>query len=179
MKLIGITGRKRAGKDTAANALTEMLHYHPIKFADPLKNMLRILLSNAGFDKAMREAHIEGEFKEAPLEILCGRTARHAMQTLGTEWGRQQIGEDFWIRLALARVAGLPAVVISDCRFANETAAVKAAGGTIIKIVREGAGGDFHASEAEIDLIEAEYTVVNNTTIQDLQQKVIDIANKL
>lgn len=171
MKLVAFVGRRRSGKDTAALALVER-GYTQVRFADPLKCMMRILLGHAGL---VAEPFIEGDMKEYPLGVLCGKTARHAMQTLGTEWGRLLIGDDLWIRIAMSRVAGLPAAVISDCRFPNEAAAVKAAGGKVIKIVRATAatGADTHPSEEETDLIEADHTIINNTTIEELQKKVL------
>lgn len=177
MKLIGICGRKRAGKDTAASALVTK-GYRLVRFADPLKNMIRTLLGAAGIFCV--EHFIEGDQKEIPLPALCGKSTRFAMQTLGTEWGRKTIGEDLWIQVALSRVAGLPAAVISDVRFPNEAAAIRNIGGTIIKIVRsEQPQIDGHASEASIDLIDAQYTIINNSTIQDLQAKILSIAEKL
>lgn len=183
MKLIGIAGRRRAGKDTAASALIDK-GYALIKFADPLKAMLGTLLRIGGIEFNDLPNYIEGNQKEAPLAALCGKTARHAMQTLGTEWGRQLISEDLWVLLALARASRVPAAVITDVRFPNEAEAIKRTGGTVIHIVRSDQpryldGADGHASEADTDSIAADFTVVNNSTIEDLQKKILSIVAKL
>ncbi len=181
MKLIGIAGRRRSGKDTAALALVEQ-DYTLIRFADPLKNMIRTLLGNAALTMGDIERIIEGDQKETPLQLLCGKTARYAMQTLGTEWGRSLIGEDVWIRIALSRASGLNGVVIPDVRFKNEADAIHKAGGKIIKIIRpnlQQSSADSHVSEQEIDEIAGDITLVNNATIAGLQQAIREAAQDL
>jgi hypothetical protein len=63
-----------------------------IKFAEPLKAMLDTYLSYA---RASMRTHIErmidGDLKEWRPAVFGGRSARYAMQTLGTEWGRQMM----------------------------------------------------------------------------------------
>ncbi len=54
--------------------------------------------SAKGYDAAT-EDKIEGSLKAKPCSLLAGKTPRHAMQTLGTEWGRNCIGDGFWINL--------------------------------------------------------------------------------
>lgn len=183
MKLIGIVGRHRAGKDTAGCALIQE-GYARVAFADTLKGMMVIMLRSAGLNNDDVHRMIEGDQKETPLAVLCGKSARFAMQTLGTEWGRKLIGSDIWIQIALSRAAKLPATVITDVRFANEAAAIKRAGGTTIRVVRShqplfSDGADGHVSEAGTDLIETDFIVVNNSTIEALQKKVLEIARKI
>lgn len=181
MKLIGIVGRRRSGKDTAALALLDQ-GWTLIKFADPLKAMVRTLLVKAGVQIGSLDAFIEGDQKETPLGFLAGKTTRFAMQTLGTEWGRQIIGEDLWIKIAINRATSLPSAVISDVRFANEAAAVKRVGGTLIKIIRDSErvdSVDLHTSETETDSIESDHIISNNSTITDLQEQIRAIAKNL
>jgi len=82
------------------------------------------------------------------------------MQWLGTEWGRNLIGEGFWIAAwQAATQAGhlqhptgglVPLIVADDVRFANEAKAIRDRGGLVVRIERPGAGsasGAGHASE--------------------------------
>ena len=46
------------------------------------------------YQLGLGEAHIEGALKEVPCELLGGKTPRYAMQTLGTEWGRDTDQQD-------------------------------------------------------------------------------------
>lgn len=159
-KLIGLTGRKRAGKDTAAAGLQE-LGFMPFSFADPMKKMLATLMDyqNASEDD-IHEA-LFGDRKEEVSAFLGGRTGRHAMQTLGTEWGRKLMGDDFWvdicIKAALWAANEGEHVVITDVRFPNEVAAVKAAGGEVWRINRPNrpvGEGEDHPSENQIDTLD-------------------------
>jgi len=102
---------------------------------------------------------------------------RIMLQSLGTEWGRQEVDEDIWINELIStatkvlqghdysREEGISAnktmvipngVVVSDVRFKNELDAIHTAGGKLIRVCRESAdkkakklGIAGHASEAE------------------------------
>lgn len=162
-KIIGLAGRKRSGKDTAAIALQG---YDRVSFAKPIKTMLRVLLSAAAVPSKDIERMVEGDLKEVPTPALGGHTPRHAMQTLGTEWGRQMISNTLWIDTALADAAASGyGTVITDVRFANEAAAIKAAGGVVIRVERPnrpiGVLED-HPSETAIDTLDVDFVLVND-----------------
>jgi rhodanese-related sulfurtransferase len=149
--LVGLIARKEAGKDTAAEVLLEQ-GYQNVKFAGALKDMIRCVLAYQGADDTTIERMIEGDLKEVPTDYLAGKTPRFAMQTLGTEWGRNLIGENFWVGAAIARAVGQP-TVITDVRFPNEVDAVHEAGGVAIGIEADWivpTEGE-HESEAAID----------------------------
>ena len=151
-RLVAFTGPIGCGKTTAAEALIEE-GWVRIKFADPLKNMLRAFYAACGIeDPSYIEARIEGGLKEEPDPFLQGRTPRHAMQTLGTDWGRQLIAPDLWTRAWEQRVLAMASreldVVVDDCRFENEAAAVRRLGGMVVRIDGRSAGAESkHASE--------------------------------
>jgi hypothetical protein len=141
--VVAFTGIAGCGKSTAAQFLVDRYGYERLRFAGPLKAAMAVL--------GLSQAEIEGELKEAPSEALCGKSPRHAMQTLGTEWGRRCIGDDFWVRLWLRKADDIIAkggrVVVDDCRFPNEAAAIRKLGGDIFRICgRGGIAGD-HVSE--------------------------------
>lgn len=164
--VVAFTGQAGAGKSTATRFLVDELGYTLVKFAGPLKDMMRAI--------GLGEDQIEGEFKEAPTVYLCGHTPRHAMQTLGTEWGRKCIGDDFLVGIWASRVATVlkqgGRVVVDDCRFANEAKAVRAAGGDILEIV--GRGGIAGGHESERGCGDRDAVVVNDGTVQDLAVRV-------
>jgi len=134
--IIGIAGYAGSGKSTAADILVNEHGFERIKFADGLKNMLRAL--------GLTDRAIEGENKEEPHHLLLGRTPRYAMQTLGTEWGRHCIGEDFWVHYwkmrVRARLIASPAVriVVDDVRYPNEVQAVQSLSGALWWVSRPG-----------------------------------------
>lgn len=169
--LVVFTGFKGCGKTTASKFLSSAYGFKSLKFADGLKDMLRAL--------GLNEREIEGDLKEEPCGILMGHTPRWAMQTLGTEWGRECISKDFWINLWVSRVrktlhAGF-GVVNDDMRFPNEAEAVKMLGGTIVRIYGKNdkeAQEDTHASESHYSTIAADYSLINRGTIGDLHRSV-------
>ena len=153
--IVGLSGRAGSGKSTAADVLVDA-GWSRVKFAAALKDMMRALYRAAGLDDAEIERRIEGDLKETPCPLLCGKTPRHAMQTLGTDWGRNMIGPDLWIGLARSRIEGHMldgrSVVADDVRFENEAATIRDLGGLVVQIKREtGASVGDHVSEAGVD----------------------------
>lgn len=176
--IVGLTGSKGCGKDTFAQALQE-IGFTLVRFADPLKEMLRTLYRCAGLDEETIERKIEGDLKEKPCPILCGKTPRHAMQTLGTEW-RDLIGRDLWANIWASEADRLEElgeeIVTPDVRFFHEVAPIKRREGLIVRIERPGRrSNDKHISEVEMQNIDPDAAVINDGTIQDLHEKALEI----
>lgn len=143
-RLVALTGAAGSGKSTATKFLVERHGYTLVKFAGPLKRMMYAL--------GLTEEEVEGELKELPQDRLYGKSPRYLMQTIGTNWARDLIGEDFWVRMWQGEVSALldvgGRVVCDDCRFPNEATAIKAKQGMIIKLEGRGGIAGAHASEA-------------------------------
>ena len=93
---IGLCGRAGSGKDTVRSIL-EMHHdFAGLAFAEPIRAMLRELLTSNGCSD---DYITRRELKEVPVPGL-GVSYRHMAQTLGTEWGRLCMGHTFWQNLA-------------------------------------------------------------------------------
>lgn len=164
MRLIALVGPKRSGKSEIAKIL-EWSGFACIKFSQPLKDML-LALPGITLD------HIEGHLKDVPCDVLMGQTPRHAMQTLGTEWGRDKIDTDIWLNLWKERIKGLHLVVVDDCRFLNEAFLVKSLGGEIWSVKREHCSYEGHSSETQMSKIESSMTFSNNGSLDDLRVNV-------
>lgn len=164
--VVAFTGVAGSGKSTATRYLVEQRGYTLVKFAGPLKDMMRAI--------GLSEDQIEGDLKETPCEWLQGRTPRHAMQTLGTQWGRDCIGPSFWIDLWRRRVeqvfAEAGCVVTDDCRFPNEAQAIRRLGGDIFKI--EGRGGIAGNHESERGCGDQDLVIANDGPIGKLHGKI-------
>lgn len=148
MKILSLYGPQQAGKSEAAKAIATLPRWHRVSFAQPLYAMMSALL---GEDARQLD-------KAAPHPFLCGKTLRHALQSLGTEWGRGKVGKTIWLdamerELETHYRAGSAGVVIDDLRFANEYAFLRKRGATIIRIEREDCLiptlNQGHASEAD------------------------------
>ncbi len=164
--VVAFAGVAGSGKSTATRYLVERHGYTLVKFAGPLKDMMRVI--------GLTEEEIEGSLKEKPCNLLAGKTPRHAMQTLGTEWGRNSIGDGFWINLWRERVVEIIGqagrVVTDDCRFPNEAQAVRRVGGDIYKI--EGRGGIAGAHVSEKGCGDEDLAIVNDGALDQLHAKV-------
>lgn len=167
--VIALTGLAGSGKSTASKYLVENHGYQLVKFAGPLKDMLRSI--------GISEAQIEGELKETPCEWLQGKTPRHAMQTLGTQWGRDCIGPSFWIELWVRRVNLIIAaggrVVVDDCRFPNEAAKVHELGGAILELLGRGGIAGSHVSEDGCGSVDI--SIDNRQSIDDLHRSLDEV----
>jgi hypothetical protein len=168
--VIGLCGRAGSGKSTAAQYLVAAHGARILKFATPMKAMLGTI--------GLTYDEIEGDLKESPCEVLCGHTPRQAMQWLGTEWGRDRIGPDLWVRIwrAQVRQMGPGLIVADDLRYANEVLAVRALGGKVIKLSRAAAGsatGSEHLSE-RLDFL-ADSLIPNEGTREELGRDLDEI----
>ena len=170
-RLIALSGRAGSGKSVVAQELMDR-DWDRVKFADGLKNMLRVLYSMMGLNFYEVEDRIEGDLKETPDPYLQGRSPRHAMQTLGQEWGRTCISDDFWVKAwterARTKLKHGYSVVVDDCRYANEADAIRKIGGIVVRVDRPNheATGTTHASE-QFDF-EPDVTLINDGTVDDL-----------
>lgn len=171
--IIGLTGYKGSGKSEVARHLATRHRYTRKPFAYHLKAMLSAL----GVPAEVLDGN--DEMKSKPLDVLGGHTARHAMQTLGTEWGRAHLGSDFWVMRWLDSVPLYPYIVADDVRFENEAAAVRMHGGVVVLVEnpRLAVSSDKHVSENIIR--DPDYCIVNSGTIEDLWRKVDDMLAEL
>lgn len=166
--LIGLIGPKGSGKSTLAKMLAP--DYIRVPFAFPLKEMLRTLLRIEGASNTEIYSYLEGEQKESPCPYLAGKTPRHAMQTLGTEW-RGMLNQNLWLNAWVAFVDknwSESKVIVEDVRFKHEADLIRARGGKLVGILRPGHGPGQHRSEQEYLEINADFTVVNDGTESDL-----------
>jgi hypothetical protein len=163
-QLIAFTGLAGSGKSTAAMHLVQIHGFTRTRFAGPLKAMMAAL--------GLSQDEIEGHLKERPCALLGGRTPRYAMQTIGTEWGRDIIDRDLWINAWRASLPAAGGVVVDDCRFANEAHAVKAAGGFIIRVVRPGAGAGAAGHSSEGQELPHDAEISNDGDVVDFLVKV-------
>jgi len=169
-RLIGLySPAPGCGKTTVASLLIE---HQRLSFAAPLKRTVWRLLDDLGL-KGFRYVYTD---KEAIIPEL-GVSARHMMQTLGTEWGRTCIHPDFWVMIARAEAQRIMAdggsVVIDDVRFPNEAAMIRDLGGELWRIDRPGVSYDgSHESEGGLESIIPDRVIVNDGTICQLKEKI-------
>ena len=169
-RLIGLySPAPGCGKTTAADLFVE---HQGVSFAAPLKRAVWNMLNDLGLE-GLRYAYGD---KEAIIPEL-GVSARHMMQTLGTEWGRACIHPDFWVMIARAKVErimnGGGSVVIDDVRFPNEATMIRKLGGELWRIDRPSVSYDGdHSSEGGLEDIIPHQVIINDGTIAQLKEKI-------
>ena len=122
-QVILISGKQGSGKTTLSSAITEKLQeesalrVYELSFASVIYEM-HDAVRNIGYNYGIPLK----EPKDGPL-----------LQLLGTEWGRNTISEDVWVKAAQAKVLkileryelapAMPIFIFGDTRFENELAA--------------------------------------------------------
>jgi len=174
-KLIGIGGYARSGKDTVGNYLKANHDFRSVFFAEPLKEGARVMFG-------LTDEQLYGNDKEKMIDWL-GRTPRYILQTLGTDWGRNQINDQVWLLVASRKIETLRelgySVCVTDLRFDNEADLIREAGGTIWHVNRDNriqvaAGAEKHASEAGLTFKPGDFRIDNNGSLDDLYAQVED-----
>ena len=178
--IIGICGKKFSGKSTVAGMLHNATGYPVVSFADKLKDVTCIL---SGCTRDDLEDYNFKELVNVPPYLVpyCGDaekpTFRAFLQYFGSEVMRG-VNDNIWIDCTLSNCG--EDAIISDCRFPNEAKAIKERGGIVIKVVRPDAKAeDSHQSETLIDEIDADYTLWNDTTLENLVANVDSLVRLL
>jgi hypothetical protein len=203
--IIGICGFIGSGKDTVADYLVNLHHFRRESFANTLKDAVSAVF---GWDRTMLEGRTKQarEWREQQDNWWTNRlgiviTPRWVLQNWGTEVCRNGFHDDIWIASLENKLRNSKDdVVISDCRFPNEIAAIKQSGGLVVRVVRgpepewydaavsvnRGPNGNstwalsgrqleklgVHASETAWVGTKFDVVLDNNSTLDDLYQQV-------
>lgn len=173
MKLIGFSGGMGSGKSTAIYHLQGLYPNTAVvlvKFAGPLYEMQEAIY------KIVLPVHVRPESFTKDRKLL---------QWLGTDWGRDTIGENVWVDLWKAKVQEYNdfyrtrhksyIIVCDDVRFDNEAAVIKKTGGKVVKLISPtaaeraegGTGIVAHKSEAGISKELVDYEINNTGTLAE------------
>jgi hypothetical protein len=139
--IIGVCGFIGSGKDTVADYLVNLHHFRRESFANTLKDAVSAVF---GWDRTMLEGRTKQarEWREQQDNWWTNRlgmviTPRWVLQNWGTEVCRNGFHDDIWIASLENKLRNsTDDVVISDCRFPNEIAAIKQSGGLVVRVVR-------------------------------------------
>jgi hypothetical protein len=177
---IGIVGKARSGKNTAA----EFVHLHgksrTFAFADPIKEMIMTM-----FPQADRECLWGPSELRSSLIPGTEYTYRQALLEIGA-LGRK-FDPDIWVKKTIhivnKAIDNLDIAILSDVRFKNELKEIKEAGFITIRIIRP--NNNYILNDiSEIDLDDMpndafHHIIVNDGDLNHLQCKVDTIIDKL
>jgi len=140
--IIGVCGFIGSGKDTIADYLVNFHEFRRESFANTLKDAVASVF---GWDRIMLEGRTKEarEWREqvdpwwAERLSMPTLTPRWVLQYWGTEVCRKSFHDDIWIASLENKLRNSKDnIVISDCRFPNEIASIKNAGGIVVRVVR-------------------------------------------
>jgi hypothetical protein len=140
--IIGVCGLIGSGKDTIADYLQNIHQFRRESFAHTLKDAVAHVF---GWDRELIEGRTREsrEWREqvdpwwADRLNMPNLTPRYVLQVWGTEVARRGFHDDIWIASLENKLRTTQDdIVISDCRFPNEIAAIKRAGGRVIRVQR-------------------------------------------
>ncbi len=195
MRLIGLTGHAGAGKDTAADLISEVCDAYKMAFAATLRFEVAWHFQCSGelfTDRSRKDTDTEAlalsrcdveafrVFAAGP-RFAAGASPRAIMQ----KWGdfRRACDPDYFltnVRETVRWYQGTArrqpeAIVITDVRFPNEADMVRSHGGQIWRITRPGIGPvNGHASE-RTDLLQADLELANDGSVDALRRKISDV----
>lgn len=157
-KIIGIAGKMRTGKSTAAKIIMD--HYRHGRLV-PFSKGIKQIAMQMGWNGKKDEK------------------GRRLLQLLGTECGRKCIGEDIWIRHWLNNIhmCGDSLILVDDVRFPNECKAIKDMGGILIKMIRNTDTQSDHASEQDLPSSYFDLIIFNNDTLETLECTIKNFLN--
>ena len=189
MKLIGLNGLKRSGKDTAYDFIEAALgasdsEAYRAAFADNLKYAAMMSLSVSP-DMSLEFADYFKEGGEIAVaqdgEFQFGIMGRKYLQNFGAT-GRAIFGKNFWLDQVLPaspaqfeeQYLWVDVLVVTDVRYPNEAERVREYGGEVWNIRRPGLEPDGHSSESPLPLDLVDRIIHNDGTLDEFEVKVLE-----
>jgi hypothetical protein len=169
-RIIGLLGRSRSGKDTAAEYICQQIPYYQIvRLSYPLKRAVCCL-----YDYTMDQ--VESSSKET-IDTRWGKTPRETIQSL-TDYMMSYMGHDFFSRTLFGAYDRhrdySDYIIIPDIRYSHDILEIQKRGGIVIKIERKNSIIK-HSFEDHIDNLRGDITVQNENGIDELHTKIKDI----
>jgi len=164
--IIGISGKKQAGKTTIANHIGNRISHDLIGFFSYPKRIIRMCFNVHGDQDSQ-------EVKDSMLP--CGKTVRQLQQYIGTDIFRA-IDENCWINayeylVAEAEQSDWPPehIITPDVRFPNEVKCIHRLGGIVIRLLRNPCN-ETHESETALDDYDGFDVMVDNRNMTIVEQ---------
>ena len=179
--LIGIAGLKGSGKNTVCDIIKKLDNrFVDVAFADPVKAGVRAMFGT------VNDTNPPFKFVDYPKEkkhSFLGFSLRDAYEGIGHHFGRTLLNKDVWIKLIHERIDFKDFVIITDVRYINEAQFINQEYGFVINVLKKKDSWFtklkrnvlpklFDGPEYGIPDNLAKYTIVNDASLYDLEQKV-------
>jgi hypothetical protein len=172
MKIIGVLGRARSGKDTISGILIQELqskglNYKVVRLASPIKEAATALF---GFT----HEQLEGPSKEM-IDPVWNITPRSVFQKI-TDTTMKEMGVQFFTKRLYqkydASCESEKYIIIPDVRYPHDIEEIHKRGGLVIKVCRNDTNIIRHDCENSIDTLEGDVNINNSGTITDLHDQI-------
>jgi hypothetical protein len=162
--IIGVSGKKRSGKDTFYTVAQKLLEgRYPVRryaFADNVKKF------------AIKYLNI-------PNKDIKNEEYRYILQGIG-QMLRDEVSKDFWVHSLFTeinnsrRINSSEISVITDVRYQNEVEAILSLDNSIvIKVENPNTFSiDYHVSERDLDNFEFDFVIKNDGSISEYEEKI-------
>lgn len=166
--IVGISGRKRSGKDTVYEMIRLRVHsklpnvdIRQYAFADPVREFA-VRYFGVELDPSRKEEY------------------RFILQGIG-EMIREEVNSTYWVYRTIRKYEQeFPDVgIITDLRYPNEVDIVKEQGGVVLRVSRGQENTDMHPSETSLTDEEFSDIIYNNGTLEELRMKVIEWTDRV
>lgn len=177
--MIGLTGRRKVGKSTAADALEAYCGFNRIHAFDGGKEAAVRYFEYVTGSAVLADEMVFGHRKDAPSEYLPGNVApRYFLEKFGKFMG-VDMGIEWTLAMEINRARRIsPAAPIVVESLIYEADWFRAAGGYIVRIERPGHEGPAVDSDAAQALIVADETIMA-TTVAELERTIRWVAQEL
>lgn len=176
IQVIGLSGYARAGKDIVGQALVKR-GWTRVSFGDQIRIALYALNPLVSESKRLVEVVDQYGWETAKTAFP---EIRELLQRMGAEVGRDFIGEDTWINLALKNLTDGSKIVVTDCRWPNEAKTIKNMGGQMWRVEREGTKpANSHKGEVALDDFPFDMIFHNDSSISNLDLQVGNVLGEL
>ena len=192
--IIGLHGKKRAGKDTFASFLAEHLKDKKVvrtAFANPLKQMLTDISGVDFFSEEDKETNQVFTINMGKFRVITGlvldekdfhpidkfarmgvfndlyiySSKRKLMQFFGTDICRKCKGDLYWV--VKLQIPDADVLIVTDVRFQTEADKIKSLGGILVEIINPLIEStDTHSSENAA--LTSDWEVYNSGSLNDL-----------
>jgi len=175
--LIGIMGNKYHGKGAVANVLRVNYGFKIFAFADPIKEMSKIMFNWKDRDLTDNKEIIDPVWGVSPRQVWQSIGDYFALHYLPDTFPyyKNTVGTHHWVKLLFDRIktASGENICIEDVRYPHELKTIKAHGGFIIKVTRPDIiNKDTHNSESHIGLLPFDIEIQNDESLDALRGKV-------
>lgn len=161
----------RMGKSETAKYLIAKYFFKMVTFAEPMKDMITIVLKGLGYSDEKIYDMLYGNLKAQIIPEL-GVTPRDLLVTLGSKWGRGMIHNDMWVMIATKSLDGNLNYVCEDVRLPNEAERLRKEGFKIVRITNSRIPLVNSISEGKLDDYKFDYIIPNEGSIPDLYNEI-------